>query len=300
VDFILVRLLAWFLLWVGLHASALGQEARAAPASGLAPQRPGVVDAYIVSLGLWGTESVFESEAKGAAQILAQRLDAKGRTLVRVNTKRRSGATPDLIAKAIQDVKAVLDPAEDVLVLVLTSHGSPDGIGLVTGRVRRLVTPADVRRLLDSSGARYRILIVSACYSGIFTQPLADENTLVITAAAADRPSFGCQDGRTWTYFGDAFFNRALRAEPRIDRAFARAKTLVTARERREGFEPSDPQIAGGRAVLERLSRSAPRRPSRRSASAIAAGVSGLRRNRHGQPGCGNRAPVSSGLRPGR
>ena len=45
------------------------------------------------------------------------------------------------------------------------------------------------------SGARYRIVIISACYSGAFTPVLANISTLVITAAAADRPSFGCEDG---------------------------------------------------------------------------------------------------------
>jgi hypothetical protein len=82
---------------------------------------------------------------------------------------------------------------------------------------------------------------------------LADDRTLVITAAASDRPSFGCQDGATWTYFGDAFFNRALRTAPSMEAAFETARQLVTAREQREGFEPSNPQMAGGSEVLARL-----------------------------------------------
>jgi hypothetical protein len=147
----------------------------------------------------------------------------------------------------------VIDPAEDVVVMVLTSHGGPDGIGLVTTRDRRLVTPRDVKTLLDATRAQYRVLIVSSCYSGLFAQTLADERTLVITAAAADKPSFGCRDGATWTYFGDAFFNQALRGERRLDAAFAKARSLVTQREQREGFDPSNPQIAGGSQVLERL-----------------------------------------------
>jgi hypothetical protein len=96
-------------------------------------------------------------------------------------------------------------------------------------------------------------VIVSACYSGIFARELADERTLVITAAAADKPSFGCRDGAAWTYFGDAFFNKSLRGEARLDAAFEKARGLVTQREEREGFDPSNPQIAGGGAVLERL-----------------------------------------------
>jgi hypothetical protein len=138
-------------------------------------------------------------------------------------------------------------------VLVLTSHGAPEGIGLVAGRDARLVTTGDVRMLLDRTRAQHRVVIVSACYSGIFARDLADERTLVITAAAADKPSFGCRDGATWTYFGDAFFNKALRGDARLDTAFEKARSLVTQREQREGFDPSNPQIAGGSRVLERL-----------------------------------------------
>jgi hypothetical protein len=89
----------------------------------------------------------------------------------------------------------------------------------------------------------------------VFARALADPQTLVITAAAPDRPSFGCEDGATWTYFGDAFFNQALRRQGPLDAAFTEAKRLVTEREQREGFEPSNPQIAGGQAVLALLAR---------------------------------------------
>jgi hypothetical protein len=71
--------------------------------------------------------------------------------------------------------------------------------------------------MLNASGARYRVIIISACYSGVFARALADRRTLVITAAAPDRPSFGCEDGATWTYFGDAFFNQALRGSRTLD-----------------------------------------------------------------------------------
>jgi hypothetical protein len=238
---------------IGASEAQPGRGARSAQTFELAAQRPGVTDSYILSFGLWGAQSVFESEAKGAAKVLEEQLDAQGRAIVRFNTKRRFEAKPETLLAAAQAVGRTLDPAEDVLVLVLTSHGGPEGIGMVAGRDQRLLRPSDVRVVLRESRARYSVVIVSACYSGIFANELADERTLVITAAAADRPSFGCQDGATWTYFGDAFFNRALRADRRLDIAFARAKELVTARERREGFDPSNPQMAGGAAVLKRL-----------------------------------------------
>jgi hypothetical protein len=240
-------------LALGLPTAAFSQRAQRPQAFRLEPQRPGQTDVYILSFGLWGPQSVFESEAKGAARILEQQLGSKGRTIVLSNTKRRSDATPKTLLAAARAAGAALDPEEDVLVLVLTSHGGPDGIGLISRQEEGVVTPEHIGRLLQETRARNRVLIVSACYSGIFAKALADERTLVITAAAADKPSFGCQDGATWTYFGDAFFNRALRSEPRLNAAFERARQLVTTREKREGFDPSNPQIAGGGQVMERL-----------------------------------------------
>jgi hypothetical protein len=252
------QLLAFCLIGLFLALSpsqdAFGQTARRAEPVGLAPQRPGQTDVYILSFGLWGPQSVFESEAKGAARILEAQIGSKGRSIVQFNTKRRAGATPQSLLAAATAAGQALDPAEDIVVLVLTSHGAPEGIGLVAGRDALLVTPGDVKRLLDQTRAQHRVVIVSACYSGVFARDLADARTLVITAAAADKPSFGCRDGATWTYFGDAFFNKALRGERRLDVAFERARGLVTQRERREGFDPSNPQIAGGTQVLERLS----------------------------------------------
>jgi hypothetical protein len=250
------RLIAFCLIGLSLALGpsheAFGQPRRA-EALKLAPQRPGQTDVYILSFGLWGPQSVFESEAKGAARILEAQIGSKGRSIVQFNTKRRAGATPQSLQAAATTAGRTLDPAEDIVVLVLTSHGAPEGIGLVAGRDALLVTPGDVKRLLDQTRAQHRVVIVSACYSGVFARELADPRTLVITAAAADKPSFGCRDGATWTYFGDAFFNKALRGERRLDVAFERARGLVTQRERREGFDPSNPQIAGGAQVLERL-----------------------------------------------
>ncbi|MGF9763892.1 C13 family peptidase [Microvirga sp. 0TCS3.31] len=251
------RLIAFFLiglsLALGSSSEAFAQAARRADPFQLAPQRPGQTDVYILSFGLWGPQSVFESEAKGAARVLEAQLGAKGRSIVRFNTKRRAGATPETLLAAAEAAGRTLDPAEDIVVLVLTSHGAPEGIGLVAGRDTRLVTPGDVKALLERTRAQHRVLIVSACYSGVFARELADARTLVITAAAADKPSFGCQDGATWTYFGDAFFNKALRGNARLDAAFESARGLVTQREKREGFDPSNPQIAGGTQVLQRL-----------------------------------------------
>ncbi|MBM0204563.1 hypothetical protein JNW90_16815 [Micromonospora sp. STR1s_5] len=216
-----------------------------------------------MSFGLFGGQSVFESEARGAARILREHLRAETSPIIAFNRKRGGAATEQALAAALRSTGAVLDPDNDVLVVVLTSHGSPEGLAVVAGNVTGTLTPSNLRSMLDDSGAKYRVVIISACYSGVFVPALADPRTLVITAAAANRPSFGCEDGATWTYFGDAFFNRALRRAPDLESAFHVARSLVTKREQRQGFEPSHPQMAGGAetlAVLARRHRSA--RPS--------------------------------------
>src|SRR5689334_16271819 len=70
-------LLASMALVLSLHAAALAQPS---PANRLAPSQPGT-DIYILSFGLWGSQSVFESEAKGAARMLEASLNTKDRTI---------------------------------------------------------------------------------------------------------------------------------------------------------------------------------------------------------------------------
>jgi hypothetical protein len=240
-----------------VHARETG-EARSEAVEATPGARHGLSQARIVSFGLFGPESVFESEARKAAQILSTWFGATIEPTVRFNGKRRGGVTARSIAADIRAAGASMDRDKDALVVVLTSHGSPDGLAIVAGRREDTLTPRGLRRMLDASGAKYRIVIISACYSGVFVPALADPHTLVITAAAADRPSFGCEDGATWTYFGEAFFNHALRSAPDLPGAFRKARALVTAREKREKFEPSKPQMAGGSEVLALLARRQP------------------------------------------
>ena len=94
-----------------------------------------------------------------------------------------------------------------------------------------------------------RVLVVSACHSGSFIPALADAKTLVIAAARADRSSFGCNDKREWTYFGEAYFNQALRKETSFKKAFKQASELIKTWEAKEKLLPSLPQMKGGEAL---------------------------------------------------
>src|SRR5918993_2823709 len=245
-----------FMVAAGVATSAVPQGRTSETSTAEVPfarSRDGNPELYIVSFGLFGPESVFASEAEKAAQILRERLQPDAQLLVRFNHKRGGIATSATLAKALRSAGQTMDPAKDILVVFLTSHGSPDGLEVVAGPRSETLSPRSFRSMQNASGARDRVVIISACYSGVFARALADPRTLVITAAASDRPSFGCEDRATWTYFGDAFYNQALRRRSTIDAAFTEAKRLVTERERRQGYKPSNPQMAGGSVVLRQL-----------------------------------------------
>ncbi len=182
-------------------------------------------------------------------QLFDERFGTRGRSLALINHRSTVNdvplATPDNLERVLQHLGKLIDAQRDTLFLYLSSHGEKGAltIGLPGLGVAHL-TPEQLRTMLDGSGIRNRVVVVSACYSGSFVPVLASPTTLVITAARADRTSFGCSDKRRWTYFGDAYFNHALRPE-----AFARAKRLIGLWEAREKLTPSLPQMAGGEAL---------------------------------------------------
>jgi hypothetical protein len=206
----------------------------------------------VVSFGLFGDQSVFGSEATGAAQVVAGRFEG-GPIDVQYNSKKGGGATIEGLATSLQAASKRMDAKKDVLFLILTSHGSSAGLAVKAGRLMQMLTPSNLADMLARTGVRHKVVVISACHSGVFIPRLANPDTLVITAAAADRSSFGCRDKAKWTYFGDAFFNVALRQAESLQDAFVAARALVRKRELRERFEPSNPRMAGGANVLPLL-----------------------------------------------
>jgi hypothetical protein len=233
----LTRLGAVLIAALAAHALAL------AAASAQAPRKVAVV-----SFGLFGGQGVFRSEATAAAQIVASRFGGDP-VIVRFNTRKTAEATIETLAATLSSTAKRIDADADILFLILTTHGSPQGLAVTGGRKASTLSPSRLTAIVNQTGVRHRVVIISACYSGIFIPGLATPDTLVITAADAHHPSFGCEDKAKWTYFGDAFFNSALRQSPTLKEAFARAHTLVSSWELRSGFEPSNPQMAGGENV---------------------------------------------------
>jgi hypothetical protein len=142
---------------------------------------------------------------------------------------------------------------EDVFILLMTSHGDRTGFALqLPGSITEL-TPRQVAAALDGEGVKNRVVIVSACYSGIFVPPLANDNTIVMTAADAHHSSFGCAPERDWTYFGDAFFRQSLHPGADFKNAFDHARVLIRGWEIVDRAVPSNPQGFFGGALVGKL-----------------------------------------------
>jgi len=225
----------------------------------LLPQRRNHVDIYSLGFAGDGTERVFRNEVEYFAQLMATRFDARGRTMSLVNSPERSEQVPlatlDNLREALKRIGARMDPDEDVLVLFLTSHGSREHELVVDRPPLDLawIRPYELRKALDQAGIRWRVVIVSSCYSGGFVPDLLDPRTLVVTAARTDRTSFGCGSESKITYFGDAFLANALNESTDFERAYYRAQGLIREWETQDHGTPSEPQISVGSRIGAKL-----------------------------------------------
>jgi hypothetical protein len=227
----------------------LGQHRKLASAiAALRPQRPGVIDAYVVVIGL-DADPVFGREAVETAKVLSRRYDAAGRViLLSAGSESLPDGSPPHLATALAAVAAKMDKAEDALILYATAHGAP-GIGIVYKDADRgygMVAPVRLASLLDEVGIKRRMLLISACFSGQFVGGLASPDSVIVAAADDDRTSFGCAPANDWTFFGDALINIAMRKAVPFETATTEAFGLISEWEFSKGLTSSKPRLFVG------------------------------------------------------
>ena len=222
-------------------------------------ERPGVPDIYLVAAGLYAGEDVFMKEIRMITDLFRNRFDTVGRTITLINNVQTLDAYPiatlTSLAQSLHHVGEVLNPEEDVLVLYVSSHGSEKHELSVDFRPLRLSTidPGKLKAALEASGIRWKVIVISACYSGGFIDALKDERTLVITASSADKTSFGCGTGSDATYLAQALFGQSLKKTYSFEAAFEEARKTIAGWERDQGHTPSDPQIFVGAQIRPKL-----------------------------------------------
>jgi hypothetical protein len=217
----------------------------------VAPGTPGHPEIFF--LGVAGyTQQVFLNEIRMAQTLFVERFGAQGRTLLLANNVKTAKEIPfahrETLRRALSGIARRMNP-EDTLFLFMSSHGSREsGFSLVLRPLNLTdISPEMLRELLDASGIKRRVVVVSGCYSGQFIPALQNDDSLVITASSADRTSFGCGDDSEFTDFGRAYFIEALNETRSFTEAFRLAAERIATREKEEERTPSLPQIARGK-----------------------------------------------------
>jgi Peptidase C13 family len=202
---------------------------------------------------------VFAQEIELAAQVIGNRYAVGSRGVSLINDARDLQSAPlaslSALKYALKGLAAKMNVERDVLLLSISSHGSEDPAIAVSNVDLPFndFTDEDLAQALQDSGIKWRVVILSACYAGAFIDSLKNPQTIVITAAAADRTSFGCGSDSDLTYFGSAFYRDALPNARTLRDAFDKAKVAIAQRERREHVDASRPQAFFGSEMESKL-----------------------------------------------
>ena len=223
--------------------------------STLRPERPGTIDLYFLGFGGWGAQDVFLHEIEHAQMLFDRRFDTRDRSILLSNDPSVRTTLPMAsklgLGHVLRAIGARMNRQEDVLFLLLTSHGSERGLAIQAPDAPEFfaggeISPIELRSLLDEAGIKWRVLMVSSCKSGVFVGPLHDDFTLIATASASDRLSFGCAPGKDFTSYGRAVLEQ-LGAERSFASAFAKAAEVGQERETPDRLTPRCPSSSPGR-----------------------------------------------------
>jgi hypothetical protein len=195
-----------------------------------------------------GGSEVFDNARRDVgAELLSAGFQAQNLREFSVQPRRYRPRPEKTDIDGVYDVLSSLSArAPDGCLVYFTSHGAPDGV-LVADE---LLAPLTLGAMLDQAcGQRPTIVVLSACFSGVFLPAIAAPNRMVLTAARADRSSFGCGASDRYPYFDDCF----LHVFPTTHDFAAlgpAVQACVARRERETGMSPpSEPQLSIGAAL---------------------------------------------------
>jgi hypothetical protein len=224
-------------------------------AKNFGPRIAGQSNFYGIAVAADGAQQIFSREGRAALKFAQAQFGKNYRGGILLSNGvddllQTPLATVDNLAAASDQFSGRTDPASDIAFIYLSSHGSPDAeLATELPNYVRLssISAEAVSKLLAKAGIRRRIIIVSACYSGSWIPMLADDDTIILTASAEDRTSFGCDDSRNLTLFGEALLKGKSAQKRSLKDTFEAARTTIARRENAWKITPSKPQAYVGK-----------------------------------------------------
>jgi len=163
--------------------------------------------------------------------------------------ERTRGSLPSTVRNFAGALRDLSIGDHDACLIHLTSHGSPQGFYL---RNAPALSPQTLSTILDAScGDRPTVVLVSACYSGVFVgNAMLKPNRIILTAARQDRTSFGCSRENEYTYWDGCLIDSLPKADTWKSVSGAIQRCVQT-KESKGRFQPSLPQAYFGAEVSD-------------------------------------------------
>jgi len=163
--------------------------------------------------------------------------------------ERKRGSLPSSAVNLAGALRELSIGDQDACLIHMTSHGSPQGFYL---RNAPPITPQALNRILDRACSdRPTVVLVSACYSGIFVGPaMQKKNRIILTAARQDRTSFGCSAENEYTYWDKCLID-SLPTTESWKSLYGSIQRCVQTKESQGRFVPSLPQAYFGEQVSD-------------------------------------------------
>ena len=230
-------------------AGALAGALLLPAASSAEPAHPLAQWTAVVIAGDWRagpdrTTQAFDNGRRDIAAALTEAGFARANVLQYSLRPPRPGDDPKIVSSdsrvAVRGFVAKAAEATAGCLFYVTSHGEPKG---ATFGPSMILTPKLLGQLMaDACPSRPSVVIVSACFSGVFVPALKAPDRMVMTAARRDRASFGCGADSVRTYFDDCVL-KAMKTVTGFLALPPAVKACVAEREKAEGMSPpSEPQ----------------------------------------------------------
>jgi Peptidase C13 family len=147
------------------------------------------------------------------------------------------------IATFVDTAAAQVGP-DDIVFVDISSHGASGMLARKVGNhAPAALASRELARKLEPLAGHRTVIIISACYSGSLIGDLRAPERIIITAARADRSSFGCAPDSRHTFFGEAEVHAFGQQDRSLHQVFAVIRDDVARMESGQRYQPSEPQI---------------------------------------------------------